>query len=95
MATLARLSRKTLTSAFTFHHHHLLRRTLATEVAPATTVKTTESPDRVKWDYRGQRKIISLSQWLPKIVVDAYVAPNVVLAGHVTVCDGATVSTTS
>ncbi|CAK9170264.1 unnamed protein product [Ilex paraguariensis] len=84
MATLARLSRKALTS--TLSHHHLLRRTLATEAA-----KITETPDRVKWDYRGQRKIIPLGQWLPKVAVDAYVAPNVVLAGQVTVYDGASV----
>ncbi|GMP27942.1 hypothetical protein CsSME_00003707 [Camellia sinensis var. sinensis] len=45
----------------------------------------------LKWDYRGQRKIFPLGQWLPKIAVDAYVAPNVVLAGQVTVCDGASV----
>ncbi|CAL5438598.1 unnamed protein product [Camellia sinensis] len=45
----------------------------------------------LKWDYRGQRKILPLGQWLPKIAVDAYVAPNVVLAGQVTVCDGASV----
>lgn len=50
-----------------------------------------ESTDRVKWDYRGQRRIIPLGQWLPKIAVDAYVAPNVVLAGQVTVYDGASV----
>ncbi|KAG5523116.1 hypothetical protein RHGRI_035056 [Rhododendron griersonianum] len=91
MATLARLSRKALTSSpLTSHHHHLLRRTLAAEAAAATP-KITESPDRVKWDYRGQRKIIPLGQWLPKIAVDAYVAPNVVLAGQVTVYDGASV----
>ncbi|KAL7223673.1 hypothetical protein ACSBR1_025178 [Camellia fascicularis] len=95
MATLARLSKKTLTSTFTSHHHHLIRRTLATEAAPTATAKTKELPDRVKWDYRGQRKIIPLGQWLPKIAVDAYVAPNVVLAGHVTVCNGVSVSTTS
>ncbi|KAK3173959.1 hypothetical protein Dsin_032906, partial [Dipteronia sinensis] len=29
--------------------------------------------------------------WLPKSAVDAYVAPNVVLAEHVTICDGASV----
>lgn len=86
MATLARLSRKALTSATPTSHHRLLRRTLATEAA-----KITESPDRVKWDYRGQRRIIPLGQWLPKIAVDAYVAPNVVLAGQVTVYDGASV----
>ncbi|THG22726.1 hypothetical protein TEA_022721 [Camellia sinensis var. sinensis] len=45
----------------------------------------------LKWDYRGQRKILPLGQWLPKIAVDAYVAPNVVLAGQVTICDGASV----
>ncbi|KAL2345437.1 hypothetical protein Fmac_006722 [Flemingia macrophylla] len=46
---------------------------------------------RVAWDYRGQRKIIPLGQWLLNVVVDAYVAPNVVLAGQVTVWDGASV----
>ncbi|EPS65001.1 hypothetical protein M569_09778 [Genlisea aurea] len=50
-----------------------------------------ESADRVKWDYRGQRRIIPLGQWCPKIAVDAYVAPNVVLAGQVVVYDGASV----
>lgn len=49
------------------------------------------SLDRVKWDYRGQRKIIPLGQWVPKIAVDAYVAPNVVLAGQVAVLDGSSV----
>ncbi|KAL2242907.1 UNVERIFIED_CONTAM: Gamma carbonic anhydrase-like 2, mitochondrial [Sesamum indicum] len=56
---------------------------------PAPVIR--ESPDRVKWDYRGQRKIIPLGQWAPKIAVDAYVAPNVVLAGQVVVYDGASV----
>lgn len=45
----------------------------------------------MKWDYRGQRQIIPLGQWDPKVAVDAYVAPNVVLAGQVTVYDGASV----
>ncbi|KAK3043233.1 hypothetical protein RJ639_002476 [Escallonia herrerae] len=85
--TLARLSRKALTT--TSGHHHLLRRSIATESAAAA--KITDSPDRVKWDYRGQRRVIPLGQWLPKVAVDAYVAPNVVLAGQVTVCDGASV----
>ncbi|KAJ8634183.1 hypothetical protein MRB53_027519 [Persea americana] len=49
------------------------------------------SSDRVRWDYRGQWKIIPLGQWLPKTAVDAYVAPNVVLAGQVTVGDGSSV----
>ncbi|KAE8688925.1 hypothetical protein F3Y22_tig00110946pilonHSYRG00005 [Hibiscus syriacus] len=40
---------------------------------------------------RGQRKIIPLGQWFPKVAVDVYVAPNVVLAGQVTVNDGASV----
>ncbi|KAL7175849.1 hypothetical protein ACSBR2_029432 [Camellia fascicularis] len=91
MATLARLSRKTLTSTLTSHHHYLLRHTLAIEAALTVTTKITESPNQVKWDYRGQMKIIPLSQWLPKIAVDAYVASNVMLAGQVSVCNGASV----
>lgn len=84
-AALARISRKALSST---HLNPVLQRTLATQAASKTI---TESADRVRWDYRGQRKIIPLGQWLPKIAVDAYVAPNVVLAGQVTVYDGASV----
>lgn len=84
-AALARISRKALSST---HLKPVLQRTLATQAASKTI---TESADRVRWDYRGQRKIIPLGQWLPKIAVDAYVAPNVVLAGQVTVYDGASV----
>ncbi|CAA6667868.1 unnamed protein product [Spirodela intermedia] len=40
---------------------------------------------------QGPEEDHSLGQWLPKIAVDAYVAPNVVLAGQVTVYDGASV----
>ncbi|KAG6492115.1 gamma carbonic anhydrase-like 2, mitochondrial [Zingiber officinale] len=93
-ASLARLSRRTLACP------RLLlapRRFLSTETAPSPDVSPSAAPpppaasDRVKWDYRGQRRIIPLGQWLPKIAVDAYVAPNVVLAGQVTVWDGASV----
>ncbi|KAJ0988830.1 hypothetical protein J5N97_007186 [Dioscorea zingiberensis] len=77
-AALARLCRKTLASA-----------------APSRLLSASASPtaasDRVRWDYRGQRRVIPLGQWVPKIAVDAYVAPNVVLAGQVTVWDGASV----
>ncbi|KAJ4878560.1 Gamma carbonic anhydrase-like 1 [Raphanus sativus] len=59
--------------------------------APKPKLTVSPSPDRVKWDYRGQRQIIPLGQWLPKVAVDAYVAPNVVLAGQVTVWDGSSV----
>lgn len=91
MATVARMSRRlvprTLTST-------LVRRALSAEAAqlahdPAPIIR--ESADRVKWDYRGQRNTIPLGQWAPKIAVDAYVAPNVVLAGQVVVWDGASV----
>ncbi|RVX18107.1 Gamma carbonic anhydrase-like 1, mitochondrial [Vitis vinifera] len=85
MASLLRACRKALTSTATAQP--LLRRGYAVESAAAIR----ESPDRVKWDYRGQRRIIPLGQWLPKIAVDAYVAPNVVLAGQVTVGDGSSV----
>ncbi len=92
-AALARFSRKSLTSSTNLK---LLQRTLATQAASPSSTSSpksviTPSADRVSWDYRGQRRIIPLGQWLPKIAVDAYVAPNVVLAGQVTVCDGASV----
>lgn len=96
MATLARLSRRILPRT---RFSPLSGRALSAEAGaakstqppapPAPTVR--ESADRVKWDYRGQRKIIPLGQWAPKIAVDAYVAPNVVLAGQVAVYDGASV----
>lgn len=98
MAALARLSRRVLATTISGGHHRLLPRSFSAEAAEAASTSPTsksipiaESPDRVKWDYRGQRKIIPLGQWLPKIAVDAYVAPNVVLAGQVTVYDGASV----
>ncbi|CAN7024713.1 unnamed protein product [Brassica oleracea var. botrytis] len=94
MATsIARFSRRGVASS-------LIRRCFAAEAALAThtdppkpklTVSPSPSPDRVKWDYRGQRQIIPLGQWLPKVAVDAYVAPNAVLAGQVTVWDGSSV----
>jgi len=98
MANLARFSKRALRSAHSLARHaqpqqqplpQLLgaERAFSTEAAKSIT----PSPDRVKWDYRGQRKIIPLGQWLPKVAVDAYVAPNVVLAGQVTVWDGASV----
>ncbi|ERN12362.1 gamma carbonic anhydrase-like 1, mitochondrial [Amborella trichopoda] len=58
---------------------------------PFFTEALSATDHHVKWDYRGQRKIIPLGQWLPKIAVDAYVAPNVVLAGQVNVQDAASV----
>ncbi|MFQ6619308.1 hypothetical protein Gotur_000221 [Gossypium turneri] len=83
----ARISRKAAASAFSAHRHVISSRCFATESAKTIS----PSSDRVKWDYRGQRKIIPLGQWVPKVAVDAYVAPNVVLAGQVTVYDGASV----
>lgn len=102
MATLTRLSRKALRlspglslSSTHQHQHRSLSATAAAaaESQPSAPPKRqiVESPDRVKWDYRGQRRIIPLGQWNPKIAVDAYVAPNVVLAGQVTVYDAASV----
>ncbi|KAL1566483.1 hypothetical protein AAHA92_02089 [Salvia divinorum] len=67
MATVARMSRRlvprTLSST-------LVRRAFSAEAAqlahdPAPIIR--ESPDRVKWDYRGQRNVIPLGQWAPKI----------------------------
>ncbi|KAF3542488.1 hypothetical protein DY000_02005949 [Brassica cretica] len=92
MATsIARFSRRGVAS-------NLIRRYFAAEAAVAVKTEAPKpkptvspSPDRVNWDYRGQRQIIPLGQWLPKVAVDAYVAPNVVLAGQVTVWDGSSV----
>ncbi|KAL0792206.1 hypothetical protein Bca101_063583 [Brassica carinata] len=77
---------------------NLIRRFFAAEAAVARNTETPKpkltpspSPDRAKWDYRGQRQIVPLGQWLPKVAVDAYVAPNAVLAGQVTVWDGSSV----
>lgn len=98
MAALARISRKLLPRTLGLGAATpFTRRPFSTEVAqsaqdPSTPVPIIkESPDRVKWDYRGQRKIIPLGQWEPKIAVDAYVAPNAVLAGQVVVYDGSSV----
>ncbi|XP_051147953.1 gamma carbonic anhydrase-like 2, mitochondrial [Andrographis paniculata] len=94
MAAVARLSRRLLPRTLTAA---IPRRRLSAEAAVTVEKPTAqapiikESPDRVKWDYRGQRKLIPLGQWAPKIAVDAYVAPNVVLAGQVVVYDGASV----
>ncbi|KAL0429617.1 UNVERIFIED_CONTAM: Gamma carbonic anhydrase-like 2, mitochondrial [Sesamum radiatum] len=94
MATLARISRRILTRTLSGAS---LGRSFSAEAvqsaqpsaSPAPVIR--ESADRVRWDYRGQRKIVPLGQWAPKIAVDAYVAPNVVLAGQVVVYDGASV----
>lgn len=45
----------------------------------------------VEWDYRGQRKLLPIHQIEPYVAVDAYVAPNVVVAGAVDVFDGSSV----
>ncbi|KAG6404165.1 hypothetical protein SASPL_136405 [Salvia splendens] len=94
MATITRLCRRILPRT---HSTWAPARTFSAQAAqaaetpppPAPLIR--ESPDRVKWDYRGQRKAIPLGQWAPKVAVDAYVAPNVVLAGQVVVWDGASV----
>ncbi|KAL6576294.1 Gamma carbonic anhydrase-like 2, mitochondrial [Orobanche hederae] len=94
MATIARISRRLLPRALSTT---LPGRAFSAEAAQLSQNATRpdaiirESLDRVKWDYRGQRKTIPLGQWSPKIAVDAYVAPNVVLAGQVVVYDGASV----
>nr|CAB3449849.1 unnamed protein product [Digitaria exilis] len=92
-ASLARLSRRATTSAAAAAPS--LRRLLsATSTAPAApsapppppSVAAAAGADRVRWDYRGQRQLVPLGQWMPKVAVDAYVAPEAV-----TVHDGASV----
>lgn len=101
--SLLRLSKKTLVSSspLVIPLQRFLATSATTSPAPSPASPSpspppiskpvTVDPDRVKWDYRGQRRVIPLGQWVPKIAVDAYVAPNVVLAGQVTVHDGASV----
>ncbi|KAG6385953.1 hypothetical protein SASPL_154836 [Salvia splendens] len=65
MATVARMSRRLLPRTLT---STLVRRAFSAEAAqlahdPAPIIR--ESPDRVKWDYRGQRNLIPLGQWAP------------------------------
>ena len=96
-ASLARLSRRATTSAAAAAPS-LRRLLLATSTAPAAASAPPPPPsaaaaaavgaDRVRWDYRGQRQLVPLGQWMPKVAVDAYVAPEAVLAGQVTVHDG-------
>ncbi|KAF8686217.1 hypothetical protein HU200_043598 [Digitaria exilis] len=95
-ASLARLSRRATTSAAAAAPS--LRRLLSATApaAPSTpppppSVAAAAGADRVRWDYRGQRQLVPLGQWMPKVAVDAYVAPEAVLAGQVTVHDGASV----
>lgn len=45
----------------------------------------------VEWDYRGQRKDLPVHHIVPYIAVDAYVAPNAVIAGAVDVLDASSV----
>ncbi|XP_024380154.1 gamma carbonic anhydrase-like 2, mitochondrial [Physcomitrium patens] len=45
----------------------------------------------VEWDFKGQRQIVPVGHRVPIVAVDAFVAPNVVLAGAVDVQDRATV----
>ncbi|XP_077210018.1 gamma carbonic anhydrase-like 2, mitochondrial [Tasmannia lanceolata] len=91
MSTLVQLSRKTLTLTLTLTLRNALPSPSLLLTRPLSTDLQSAPSDRVRWDFRGQRKIIPLGQWLPKIAVDAYVAPNAVLAGQVTVYDGASV----
>ena len=43
-------------------------------------VEETFAVESVEGSKKGRRRIIPLGQWLPKITVDACVAPNVVLS---------------
>nr|BAJ86248.1 predicted protein [Hordeum vulgare subsp. vulgare] len=96
-ASLSRLSRRASAAAAPS-----LRRILSSTATacPSPAAPSSSPPpvaaaaagaDRVRWDYRGQRQLVPLGQWLPKVAVDAYVAPEAVLAGQVTVHDGASV----
>ncbi|KAF2311517.1 hypothetical protein GH714_024504 [Hevea brasiliensis] len=85
MATsLARISRKALTSTIS-PHRYLLNHTLSAE---ASTKSITLSPDRVKWDYRGQRQLIHWASGSPRSL-SMPMWHQCRPSGQVTVCDGA------
>ena len=88
LAAPARITRQAITAELS--HGHVIRRALSTSAAATATATAdaksiTPSADRAKWDDRGQKQVIPLGQWVPKVAAGAYVAPNV------TVCDGASV----
>jgi hypothetical protein len=96
-ASMSRLSRRASASAGPFLRR-ILYSTATASPSPAASspplppaAAAAAGADRVRWDYRGQRQLVPLGQWLPKVAVDAYVAPEAVLAGQVTVHDGASV----
>jgi gamma-carbonic anhydrase len=98
-ASLSRLSRRASTAGVGSSLCRLLSTPAAASSSPAVRSPPPPPPsaaasagaDRVRWDYRGQRQLVPLGQWMPKVAVDAYVAPEAVLAGQVTVHDGASV----
>lgn len=67
-------------SALSQQHHHA-----------STHAGSPEPGYRVAWDYRGQRQILPIHNWVPDVFVNAFVAPNAVLAGHVEIQDSASV----
>ncbi|KAF7084391.1 hypothetical protein CFC21_088032 [Triticum aestivum] len=93
-ASLSRLSRRASATAAP-SLRRILSSTATAPAAPSSSpppvAAAAAGADRVRWDYRGQRQLVPLGQWLPKVAVDAYVAPDAVLAGQVTVHDGASV----
>ncbi|VAI45701.1 unnamed protein product [Triticum turgidum subsp. durum] len=93
-ASLSRLSRRASAAAAP-SLRRILSSTATAPAAPSSSpppvAAAAAGADRVRWDYRGQRQLVPLGQWLPKVAVDAYVAPDAVLAGQVTVHDGASV----
>ena len=50
-----------------------------------------DASGHVQWDYRGQRRVVPVHHIVPYIAVDAYVAPNAVIAGAVDVFDASSV----
>ena len=74
--------------------HSLLLRSASSSpsVSPAAhPIRTSSTAQHTEWDYRGQRQILPVGHRVPIVAVDAWVAPNALLAGAVDIQDRATV----
>jgi carbonic anhydrase/acetyltransferase-like protein (isoleucine patch superfamily) len=83
---------KTLAMALRTAARTLVRRgDQAIRTYAAATATQHQLHQHAEWDYRGQRQIVPFNHRVPIVAVDAFVAPNVVLAGAVDIQDRASV----
>ncbi|KAI5056396.1 hypothetical protein GOP47_0028214 [Adiantum capillus-veneris] len=93
MASAARraVSRVTLSGLSRLLCHNPTRQTQARSFWAFNSAAPVNSSGHVEWDYRSQRRALPVYNIVPYIAVDAYVAPNTVIAGAVDVWDASSV----